>query len=54
MRPALTPEEARTAAEELRKSMAAKREKEEKESERLRELERIRAGKELQQARGHA
>ena len=38
----LTKEEARAKAEELRKSMAAKREKEEKEMERLRAQERIR------------
>ena len=43
----LTKEEARIKAEELRKSMAAKKEKEEREMERLREQERIRSGKEL-------
>lgn len=43
----LTKEEARVKAEELRKSMAAKKEKEEREMERLREQERIRSGKEL-------
>ena len=47
----LTKEEARAKAEELRKSMAAKREKEEKEMERLREQERIRSGKELLKAK---
>lgn len=43
----LSKEEARAQAEALRKSIAAKREKDEKESDRLREKERVRAGKEL-------
>ena len=43
----LTKEEAKIKAEELRKSMAAKKEKDEREMERLREQERIRSGKEL-------
>lgn len=47
IKPKLSKEEARAQAEELRRTIVAKREKEEKESERLREKERIRAGKEL-------
>ena len=46
-KPKLSKEEARAQAEALRKSIVAKREKEEKEAERLREKERVRAGKEL-------
>ncbi len=46
-KPKLTKEQARQQAEELRRTVLAKREKEEKEAERLREKERIRAGKEL-------
>jgi hypothetical protein len=47
LKPKLTKEQARAQAEELRRTILAKREKEEKESERLREKERIRSGKEL-------
>jgi len=47
----LTKEEAKKAAEELRKSIAAKKAKEEKELEKLREQERIRSGKELLKAK---
>lgn len=47
----LTPEEARAKADELRRNAAARRAAEEKESERLREQERIRAGKELVEAK---
>lgn len=43
----LSKEEAKAAAEALRRSVVAKREAEEKASERLREKERVRAGKEL-------
>lgn len=44
-------EEARAKAEELRKNMAAKREREEKELQKLQEAERIRSGKELLKAK---
>ena len=47
MKQKLTPEEAKIRAEELIKKAKQKRETEEKEQERLRELERIRMGKEL-------
>ena len=47
----LSKEEARVKAEELRKSMAAKKAKEEREMERLQEQERIRSGKELLKAK---
>ena len=47
----LTKEEARLQAEELRKAAAARRDKEEKEAEKLREKERIRMGKEIQAAK---
>ena len=47
----LTKEEAKAKAEELRKTMAARKEKEEKELARLQEQERIRSGKELLKAK---
>ncbi|KAL3157720.1 hypothetical protein ABBQ32_012149 [Trebouxia sp. C0010 RCD-2024] len=47
----LTPEEAAQAAEDLRKKIKAKNQKEEAELEKLREKERIRAGKELLEAK---
>lgn len=49
--PKLTPEEARQKAEELVRKARERREKEERETERLRELERIRMGKEIQAAK---
>lgn len=43
----LSPEEAKAAAEDMVRKTKAKREKEEREVERLREQERLRSGKEL-------
>ncbi|KAG1656395.1 hypothetical protein FOA52_008805 [Chlamydomonas sp. UWO 241] len=45
--PKLSPEESRKKIEEQMKKMKEKREKEEKETQKLRELERIRSGKEM-------
>ena len=50
-KPPLTKEEARVAGEELRKAMTAKKQKEERELEKVREQERIRSGKELLKAK---
>lgn len=50
-KPKLSPEEARLKAEELVRKAKERREREERETERLRELERIRMGKELQAAK---